>query len=279
MRILVTGSNGVLGQEVIKAAAQVGECRACTIRDIDISQHHQIADALYRFKPHILINCAGLVKYRPIPDSQYVRVNSLAPHIIAEKCDWYNVKLVHVSTDCVFSGLDGGYPYNERSQPSPCDIYSRSKLAGEVTKTPHLTVRSSFIGYGERGLLGWLLKQKGEIVGYDEAYWSGLTAPVLARALLKLAVNDTTGLVHVYGEAVSKYELLVKLVELFKLDIKVNKGPTPQEHRVNRTLTTLTNWTPEFLSIPTLDTMLKELYEGRNEVGSSSSNRSEQNTP
>lgn len=273
MRILVTGANGVLGKEVVKASAGIAECRACTIKDIDVSQTHQISDALFKFRPHFVINCAGLVKYRPVLDSQYIRVNSLAPQIIAERCDWYSIKFIHVSTDCVYSGLDGKDFYTESDEPNPIDLYSRSKLAGEVTRLPHLTVRSSFIGYGERGLLGWLLRQKYDVTGYDLAFWSGVTAKVLARTLIKLAINEATGLVHIYGERVSKYELLCKLVHLFNLNINVIKGPTPEHHRVNRVLRTISRWTPEELGVPDLDSMLTELYEDRSEYSSSNSNR------
>lgn len=265
MKFLVTGANGVLGTEVVKAASTIGECRACTIKDIDVAQTHQIADVLFKYRPNIVINCAGLVKYRPVADSQYVRINSLAPQIIAERCDWYNIKFVHVSTDCVFSGLDGRAPYSEKSEPNPQDVYAKSKLAGEVIRNPHLTVRSSFIGYGERGLLSWLLRQKEKIVGYDQAFWSGVTASVLARTLIKLAINDATGLVHVYGETVSKYDLLCKLNKLYHLELNIACGPTPEHHRVNRSLTTVTKWSPEELGISNLDWMLNELYEARSD--------------
>jgi dTDP-4-dehydrorhamnose reductase len=264
MKILVTGTNGVLGQEVIKASEGRAEIRGCSINEIDITQRHQIISVIQDFRPNVLINCAGLVKYRPVKDSQYIRVNALAPHIIAEHCDWFNIRLIHISSDCVFSGLDG--PYNEKSIPNPTDLYGRSKLAGEVTRKPHLTVRSSFIGFGERGLLTWLLRQSGKITGYDLAFWSGLTVPILARILIDLAFKDDFGILHVYGEPISKYDLLVKLAGLFKLNIRIDKGPTPIEHQINRSLVTITDLTPEVFSIPDLDTMLKDLYEVHNAI-------------
>lgn len=262
MRILVTGANGVLGQQVVQFAKLTDDCEYLTSKDIDICNQDSVSKILHKLRPHIVINCAGLVKYRPYTDSQYIRVNSLAPHILAERCDWYNSKLIHVSTDCVFSGKGNKAPYSEVDYPDPSDLYGRSKVAGEVTRCPHLTVRTSFIGWGERGLLSWLIKQY-KVVGYDEAYWNGLTASVLARSLIKLAHMNTSGLLHLYSTDMTKYTLLSKLILALGLNIDIQYGPTPTEHKIDRRLRTITDIDDVDLGIPTFDGMLDELVEQR----------------
>jgi dTDP-4-dehydrorhamnose reductase len=261
MRILVTGANGVLGKEVVKAAMNADDCQHLTSKDIDICNQDSVSNVLHKLRPHIVINCAGLVKYRPYPDSQYVRVNSLAPQILAERCDWFNIRLLHVSTDCVFSGKNGRAPYSEVDYPDPVDLYGRSKVAGEITRCPHLTIRTSFIGWGERGLLSWLIKQRGKITGYEDAHWNGLTASVLARTLIKLAHMNASGLLHLYATDMTKYELLSKLALALGVDVEVGYGPTPPEHRVDRRLRSITGISDLDLGIPCFDKMLDELIE------------------
>lgn len=207
------------------------------------------------YRPDTVINCAGVVKGRQVTASEYMRVNGLGPHILAEECADQGIQLIQVSTDCVFSGRNG--PYTENDLPDPSDLYGRSKLAGEVYGSLHLTVRTSFIGYGQHGLLAWAMRQKGTVPGFEESYWNGLTALQLARTLVQLAEMAATGLYHVGTDVgISKCELLKLFKEFFELPINVVTVMTPPEHRVNRILETI-HIMP--LVIPTIEEMLVEL--------------------
>lgn len=230
MRLLIVGASGMLGQMLFKVASRqpdielFGTVRGRDPRVLDFLRttaaqifecdlETALDPALY-CAPEVVVNCAGVIKQRgnALPDSSYVRVNALAPHVLAEMCERGGARLLQLSTDCVFSGRKGRY--SEADLPDPADLYGRSKLLGEVTQPPHLTLRTSFIGFeklrgGSASLLDWFMRQSGEIKGYRRAIWSGLTALELARQLLALARRpQVTGLVHLHGERISKYDLL-----------------------------------------------------------------------
>ena len=252
--ILVTGATGCLGKEVMRIGGPI--CIGMDHQNLDITNPLQVYNVLRTYPINGVINCAGIVKGRQLPASEYIRVNSLAPHILAEMCADLGIRLIQVSTDCVFSGIAG--PYIEYDLPDPTDLYGRSKLAGEVQGTWHLTVRTSFIGYGRQGLLNWVLNAKGKIPGYFDAKWNGLTSTQLAYVLLDLVSdNSLTGVVHICGESTNKLTLLRKIVEMWQLPIEVYEAPTPEEHQVNRILKSV-RYTG--IKVPSLDSMLAELY-------------------
>jgi len=244
MKLLIIGVSGMLGQMLFKIAGQhsnlevYGTLRHRDKRALDLlkTTERQIfecdlearVDPLLYCSPDVVINCAGIIKQQGLAQSalSYIRVNSLAPYILAELCERRGARLIQLSTDCVFSGRLGNY--TETDIPDPVDIYDRSKLLGEVTAAPHLTVRTSFIGF-ERfhnqglSLLDWFMRQTGEIKGFTRAIWSGLTSLELARNLVLLAHRpEVTGLLHLCGEKISKYELLVLARDIFdKTDIVI----------------------------------------------------------
>jgi dTDP-4-dehydrorhamnose reductase len=252
--ILVTGSTGCLGKEVVRIGGS--QCLGMDHQNLDITNPGRVYDVLRSYPINGVINCAGIVKGRQLPASEYIKVNSLAPHILAEMCADLGIRLVQVSTDCVFSGIAG--PYIEYDLPDPTDLYGRSKLAGEVQGTWHLTVRTSFIGYGRQGLLNWVLHQRGNVPGYKDAIWNGVTTLQLAYILLELAKDmSLNGVVHVGGEKTTKLALLQSIVKMWQLPVEVVEVPTPEEHRVNRVLKSV-RYTG--IQIPSIDSMLAELY-------------------
>jgi len=191
-------------------------------------------------------------------------VNALAPHILADLCEHWGGRLIQISTDCVFSGRVG--LYTEEDIPDPVNLYDRSKLLGEVTHAPHLTVRTSLIGF-ERfhnqrfSLLDWFMHQSGEIKGYTRAIWSGLTTLELSRKLLLLARRpEVTGLLHLCGEKINKYELLVLVRDIFnKNGIVIHPD---EDYVCDRSL--LSSRLPELdISVPGLRQMLVELHDLR----------------
>ena len=226
MRILITGAEGMLGQNVVEAARARGhDVASMGHRLLDITNPVRLVCVFDDVKPEVVVNCAGITKGRKCSESEYIRVNALGPHLLAEQCDVSKARLIHVSTDCVFSGEAGWY--SEKDRPDPVDVYGRSKLAGEVTREPHLTVRTSFLGL-EGGLLAWLLQQEGEVPGYLFSYWNGVTAPVLARLLVQLAEEAECGLLHIgTTRYVAKARLLQKCAEVFELPVSVKGTAGP----------------------------------------------------
>ena len=165
-------------------------------------------------KPTVVINCIGVVKQLssakdPITS---LTINSLFPHQVAGFCRAAGARLIHLSTDCVFSGRKGMYA--EDDYPDPEDLYGRTKLLGEVTADGALTIRTSMIGREIRttsGLVEWLLSHRhGRVKGYTRAIFSGLTTQALAVVLADVVEHHPrlTGLYHVAADPVSKYDLL-----------------------------------------------------------------------
>lgn len=204
----------------------------------------------------VVINCAGIVKHRiGKRDTDFIKGNSLLPHLLAADSE----RLIHVSTDCVFDNNHAA-PYDESALPCPTDLYGRSKLAGEIYDAPHLTVRTSFVGIGKRGLLHDLFEQRNQTVKVKKfSYWTGHTTIALSRILLELAEKNVTGLLHIPGEVVSRAELVRKLSKAFGLNIKVEET---NEIGLDRRL--ISNRWIELRMRPfmTLDEEILELAEG-----------------
>ena len=167
------------------------------------------------------MNCVGVIKQRPdVQDAAHtVTMNALLPHQLAEVCTQTGSRLIHVSTDCVFSGRQGGYA--ESDLPDPADLYGRSKWLGEVTTAPALTLRTSIVGHElttNRSLVDWFLSQRGTVRGFTRAIYSGVTTVEFARLLhtVVLPNEELTGLYHVAAEPITKYDLLRLVAEAYQ---------------------------------------------------------------
>lgn len=214
--IVVTGANGMLGRAVVKAIAANDYYRAVRY----VSGEMDIANVtdVVRLTGAKVINCAGIVRGRDdVTSKRMGQVNALAPHLLAAVAK----RLIHVSTDCVFDGSKG--PYVESDEPSPIDNYGMSKLIGEVETQNSLTVRTSFVGFGQRGLIRWLLdhRQEGTVPGFRRRIWNGLYVETLARHLVRLLDAPITGIVHIEGPIISKYDLLVIIAKAIRPDLFV----------------------------------------------------------
>lgn len=248
MRVLVLGATGMLGNAVFRVFAQsknhevIGTARsksACEyftkseqtqiLQGIDVGDSDSLVTAFAQSSPDVVINCIGLVKqlaesYDPLLT---VPINTLLPHRLAKLCQVRGARLVHVSTDCVFSGKKGGYL--ESDFPDADDLYGRTKLLGEVDYPNAITLRTSIIGHelsGNRSLINWFLSQEASVKGFTKAVFSGLPTVVLARiikdyVLLKPALH---GLFHVAAAPINKYELLRQVADVYgkKIDIVPN---------------------------------------------------------
>jgi dTDP-4-dehydrorhamnose reductase len=278
LKLLIIGASGMLGQTLFKLAAQQPDLEVYgTVRrrDAHVLEFLQVAesrifecdveaavDPVLYCSPDVVINCAGIIKQQGAAQSalSYIRVNALAPYILADLCERQGARLIQLSTDCVFSGRVGHY--TEADIPDPADLYDRSKLLGEVTHAPHLTVRTSFIGF-ERfhkqglSLLDWFVRQSGEIKGYTRAIWSGVTTLELSRNLLLLARRpEVAGLLHLCGEKISKYELLILAREIFdKTEVVIKPD---DKYACDRSLIS-TRLSELEIAVPSLRQMLIEL--------------------
>jgi dTDP-4-dehydrorhamnose reductase len=224
-----------------------------------------VRGALEGVHPDVVVNCIGIVKQRDeakqaIPS---IQVNALFPHQLAELCLEYDTRLVQISTDCVFSGLRGGY--TEADIPDPVDLYGRTKLLGELNRPHCLTLRTSIIGWQLNtfsSLLSWFALQRGQrIKGYQQAIYSGFSTRVLAGLISDLIETrpDLSGLYQVASQPISKFDLLLALREKLGWDdIQIE----PDDHfycdrsLVGTRFSIATGW-----QAPTWDEMLTDLAE------------------
>jgi dTDP-4-dehydrorhamnose reductase len=176
-------------------------------------------------RPEVVINCIGLVKQLEEANDpiQALSINALLPHRVARLCALVGARLIHVSTDCVFSGRKGGYA--ETDTPDAEDLYGRSKLLGEVDY-PSITLRTSIIGHelnSAHGLIGWFLAQKSGVKGYSRAIFSGLPTCELARVVRDFVIPrpELHGLYQVAAAPISKYELLRLVNQQYGKDLSI----------------------------------------------------------
>lgn len=194
---------------------------------------NKLEKEIRNFKPNAIINCLGLtnkIKSRNADFfEKYIQINSLFPHQLYRICDNYGIRLIQLSTDCVFSGKKGFY--NELDHPDPTDIYGKSKLLGELNYKNCLTIRKSVIGhefFSKNGLLEWFLNKNEYVEGYRKAIFSGLTCLELAEilSLYILPQKDLYGILHISGQPVSKYDLLKEIAEEYNKNINIIPNDT-----------------------------------------------------
>ncbi len=196
---------------------------------IDATRAEEIAAVVQAIRPAVMINCIGIVKQQPLAHDarQTIQINSLLPHQLYGIARESGAFLIHISTDCVFSGKKGCY--NEKDQPDPPDLYGRSKWLGEIDSPGCLTLRTSIIGreLGTRyGLVEWFMAQEQATVqGYTRAIYTGMPTIVLASLLRDLLVTETypSGLYHLASKAISKYDLLLLIRQAAGLEITIHR--------------------------------------------------------
>ncbi|MEI7997785.1 MAG: SDR family oxidoreductase, partial [Methylococcaceae bacterium] len=192
---------------------------------IDVLDFTAVESYLAEVKPDVVINCIGMLVQQSKNDiSMAILINSYLPHFLSELGNKLNYKLIHISTDCVFSGKDG--QYKEDAFKDGDDNYARTKALGEVINDKDLTIRTSIIGpelkHNGTGLLDWFFKQSGEIKGYTQAYWSGVTTLELAKATDQLIKQHITGLLQLCPEQkISKYDLLSLFARIWGKEVTI----------------------------------------------------------
>lgn len=231
MKILVLGASGMLGNAILRVmsaqeawsvfgtvrgadpALHAAAPRAVLIPDVHADQPDSLLAAFAQARPDVVINCVGLVKQLSNAEDPLVAVpiNTLLPHRLARMCQVAGARLVHISTDCVFSGKQGNY--TEFDLADAQDVYGRSKLLGEVDYPHAVTLRTSIIGHELRsahGLIDWFLSQQAGVKGYTEAVFSGLPTCELARVVRDFVIPHASlrGVYQVAAEPISKHDLL-----------------------------------------------------------------------
>jgi dTDP-4-dehydrorhamnose reductase len=225
---------------------------------VDATDFATVEAALEKVRPDWVINAIGIVKQRgeakfAIPS---ISVNALFPHRLAAACARLSARLIHMSTDCVFSGRRGGY--REEDSPDPVDLYGRTKLLGEVEASHALTIRTSIIGRelaGHQGLLEWFLNQSGgRVSGFTRAVYSGLTTQALANIMLRICHTDGLhGIYHVSSDAITKHDLLVQLNEALHTHTTIDRDDRVE---CDRSLVSDRFWRETGLKRPTWSDMI-----------------------
>ena len=247
MKYLILGVGGMLGHKLYQVLGHRNEVFG-TLRQplsayhrfglfsagrvlghIDVLEDACIEHALSEVRPDIVVNAVGVVKqhHEASDPERAITVNALLPHRLARACARHGCRLVHFSTDCVFSGRRGGY--TESDEPDPVDLYGRTKLLGEVDVMHALTIRTSIIGrelQTTHGLVEWFLNQKEpQVKGFAEAVYTGFTTLEIARIVDMLCQRHSKlhGVLQVASNPINKYELLLLLKEAFGLTAEVDR--------------------------------------------------------
>jgi dTDP-4-dehydrorhamnose reductase len=196
------------------------------VTGIDVENHDTLVKVFTQLRPDVVINCAGLTKHLLGAEDHLVAIpiNTLMPHRLAGLCDLIGARLIHISTDCVFSGKKGGY--TEDDPADAIDVYGKSKFLGEVNYSHAITLRTSTIGHelqSAHGLLDWFLSQKVQCKGFSGAIFSGLPSIVFARLIRDVVIPrpDLHGLYHVGGHPIAKYDLLKLIAEAYGKQIEI----------------------------------------------------------
>ena len=255
MKLLILGGAGMLGHKLWQTASASTETWA-TVRDtrtlpsgmpfdqgrvvsgIYAEQFDTVVRAFASVKPDAVVSCIGVVKQRgeakdPITS---LTVNSLFSHQLGRLCASAGARLIHLSTDCVFSGRSGNY--RESDEPDAVDLYGRTKQLGEVSGPGLLTLRTSIIGRElatSQGLVEWFLAQRDRAPGFTKAVFSGLTTIELSRVILRILEShqDLQGVYHVASAPITKHDLLVLLNDAFHRGLAIDREDSV---RIDRSL-------------------------------------------
>jgi dTDP-4-dehydrorhamnose reductase len=213
--------------------------------------------------PDVVVNCIGIVKQDAAAQDPIVSisVNALFPHQLAQVCKAEGARLIHISTDCIFSGRKGDYRETDTADAE--DLYGRTKLLGELDYENSLTLRTSLIGrelHGSHGLIEWFLGQEGKSIrGFKKAVFSGFTTRAIAEIVATL-IDERPGLCgvwHVAAQPINKFDLLSLVRDTYRVDIEIE----PDEDLVcDRSLNGERFWSEMGSRPPTWPEMIREMH-------------------
>ena len=266
-KILVLGSTGMLGHQVVNYFLKFDDydvidiafrskLRGKTIIS-DVTDKTAFEKVVTELSPDFIVNCIGVLIHGSSNVENAIYLNAYLPHQLKKISKNIGAKLIHISTDCVFSGDKGGYIESDVKDGK--GVYSQTKILGEIEDDANLTLRTSIIGpelkdNGE-GLFHWFMSQQGDITGFTRAIWSGVTTLELVKAIKWSIENDITGLYHVTNNSsISKYELLKLFQKYTKKDISIKSvdGKNVDKNFIDTRL--LMNY-----QIPSYDQMISDM--------------------
>jgi len=246
-RVLVLGASGMLGNAVTRVFTEdsrfmvTGTVRSRNsiglfpthvqnniVSGVTIDDFDTVRGVVRDLQPDVVVNCVGLVKQLSDVSDPLVAlpINSLFPHKLARLCAEFDSRVIHMSTDCVFSGSKGMYV--EHDSADARDLYGLSKLIGEVDYPNAVTLRTSIIGHelnSNRSLVDWFLSQQSDVRGFKRAVFSGLPTAEIARVIADFVIPnlELTGVYHLSAEPISKYDLLTLIAKIYKKNITIDE--------------------------------------------------------
>ena len=245
-RIVVLGSTGMLGNKVLEHFSNLdgyevyGSYRNKSVAPAKNSFPFSAEFPIWSAIPECdyILNCIGIIKpFMKNNIAGAIRVNSLFPWYLAEWCETNNIRLIHITTDCVFSGNDGSYA--EENLHDCLDSYGKSKSLGEPNNC--MVIRTSIIGeeiHKNASLIEWAKSQKGKKVkGFTNHYWNGVTTLEYAKICQQIIEEDLfkKDLFHIHSPtSVNKMQLLQLISDRFKLQLDIL--PFKTDNSCDRTL-------------------------------------------
>lgn len=270
MKVLILGATGMAGHIVYNFLNDTDKYSISNfvyrtpLNDesiiLDVHNKTLLREAILKENPDYIINCIGiLIRGSNSNPDNAIYINAYLPHFLARIGEEIGAKLIHISTDCVFSGKKG--TYSEGDFMDADDTYGRSKGLGEVVDDKNVTIRTSIIGpelkeKGE-GLFHWFMNQKGDINGYTKAYWGGITTLELAKVIEAIIQQNICGLINITnGTKIHKYDLL-KIFQNFHPKENLNIHPIDGK-QVDKSL--ISSRKDFDYTVPSYEQMLKEQY-------------------
>lgn len=281
LSIIVIGSTGLIGSTIFKYLSGNSNFSVTgTIRNplnkrfflplqaSKLISHHQVSDfnkwneTFKKIKPEVVINCLGITKHLEGGNDPLVTipVNAYFPHYLNFLCQEYCARLIHISSDCVFSGCRGGYLESDTCDAE--DFYGKSKALGEVTQGTAITLRTSTIGHelqSAYGLLDWFLYQKDSCQGFKKAYFSGVPTIELARIIEQYVLPNSQlqGLYHVGAHKISKFDLLTQIAREYGKKIEIIPNVT---FKIDRSLDSSRFYDATGYEPPSWKQLIKEMH-------------------
>lgn len=285
MKVLLLGASGMLGSMLYKQLVTdvrydvAGTVRSSAVKKyfndkelskliygVDVLESDSLLSLLNDVRPDVVINCVGLIKQVATANDplKVLPVNSLLPHRLCNLCELIGARLIHISTDCVFSGHIGGYTEDSISDSE--DLYGKSKFIGEVIgSSSAITLRTSIIGHelsSNKSLIDWFLSQQGSIKGYSKAVFSGLPTVELARVIMDYVLPNPElhGLYHVSSEPINKEALLRLVANQYEKTINI----VPDDSLViDRSLISNKFKCATGYTAPAWDVLIKQMFDNK----------------
>lgn len=252
MKVMILGATGMLGHTLARVLARASDphdlvlvsrsfdlrpmfselADTTSVTGVDVENMDALIALFAEHRPDVVVNCVGLVKQRSNAEDPLAAlpINAMLPLRLERLCEATGARLIHVSTDCVFSGTKG--MYSETDLPDATDVYGKSKQMGEAKGPKAITLRTSIIGHElngrAQGLIGWFLAQSGTVHGFTKAVFSGCPTVELATIIRDkvLPRPDLSGLYQVASAPINKHDLLQIVAQAYRHDIVIEPDDT-----------------------------------------------------